>query len=90
MKLEYCSSAQKCRFSENAILIVSGEENIEKFELEISKMDKKLANPDQYAKEIASGELYKAYEALKKELEAEMGKWEELQLEYEGLKSNSI
>jgi ATP-binding cassette subfamily F protein 3 len=59
------------------------EENIEKIETEISLINDKLAQPEEYAKEIASGELYKSYETLKRKLEAEMQKWEDLQIEFE-------
>jgi ATP-binding cassette subfamily F protein 3 len=59
------------------------EENIEKFETEISLMDNKLSKPEENTKEITSGELYKSYEILKKKLEVEMLKWENLQIEFE-------
>ncbi len=59
------------------------ENRIETIEKDLETMDQKLASPDQYQEEINSGELYKNYDALKKNLNDEMHSWEELQNQYE-------
>ena len=65
--------------------ISKSEKMIENFESKISIMDEKLSKPDEYAEEIASGELYKSYDKLKKDLNTEMQLWEDLQLKVEAL-----
>ncbi|MBU1011684.1 MAG: ABC-F family ATP-binding cassette domain-containing protein [Bacteroidetes bacterium] len=68
--------------------ITKSESSIELIEKEIETMDQKLASPDQYQEEINSGELYKNYDILKKKLNQEMKRWEELQYELEVVQSN--
>ena len=52
--------------------ILKVEEEIQSLEEAIAKMDEKLANPDKYADEISSGELYKSYDQLKKNVSTAM------------------
>lgn len=56
---------------------------VEELENKISEIDAKLQDPEKYSKEINSGELFKQYENLKKELEDKMEEWEKLHLELE-------
>ncbi len=67
--------------------ILKVEEEIQSLEEAIAKMDEKLANPDKYADEISSGELYKSYDQLKKNVSTAMEKWEELSFEIEEYKA---
>jgi len=64
-------------------LILKCEKKVEKLESEIALMDEKLSNPTEFAEEISSGELYKTYDQLKKDLNIEMEHWEELQFKAE-------
>lgn len=61
------------------------EEVIETIENEIAVINKKLSNPTDFAKELSSGDLYKSYDVLKKKLDIEMQKWENLQMQREHL-----
>lgn len=61
------------------------EKCIEKLESDLALMDEKLSNPAEYAEEISSGKLYKSYDQLKKDLDIEMERWEELQFKVEEL-----
>ena len=54
------------------------EESIEKLELDIKECDKNLSDPNQYQKLMNDSTFFNRYNKLKKELEAEMEKWEEL------------
>lgn len=54
------------------------EDEMEKLQLQVSEIEDKLANPDEYAAAIASGELYNAYEEAKSQLEAKEMEWLEL------------
>ena len=51
------------------------EDEIESLQLQVAEIEDKLAQPDRYAAEIASGELYQAYEAAKKALEEKEMEW---------------
>ncbi len=51
---------------------------VEGLENNISEIDAKLQDPEKYSKEINSGELFKQYDILKKELEEKMEEWEGL------------
>lgn len=55
------------------------EDKIQKHEAELKAMDEKLAMPDKYQQEIASGELYRQYEHVKRQIEHRMAEWELLQ-----------
>lgn len=55
------------------------EKKIEKLEAEIKAFDEKLANPDTYNEVINNKEAFSNYEKIKKQLEEEMKKWEDLQ-----------
>jgi ATP-binding cassette subfamily F protein 3 len=62
------------------------EQNIEKLEKEIALIDEQLKIPDHYSKLTADPNFFVNYEGLKKQLDAEMKKWEDLGAEMEGLK----
>jgi hypothetical protein len=47
-------------------------------EVEIKSAEEKLADPDLYSNQQESAALLKKYEQLKKELDEQMFKWEEL------------
>ncbi len=55
------------------------EKKIEKLESEIKAIDEKLLNPETYNEIVSNKETFANYEKLKKQLETEMKKWEELQ-----------
>ncbi|MBI4931062.1 MAG: ABC-F family ATP-binding cassette domain-containing protein [Bacteroidetes bacterium] len=55
------------------------ERRIEKLEAEIKVIDEKLMHPEAYAEIVNNKETFANYEKLKKQLEEEMKKWEELQ-----------
>jgi ATP-binding cassette subfamily F protein 3 len=61
------------------IKVSKSEKHIEKLETEIKALDAKLADPDQYQEATNDKEFFPNYEKLKKQLEEEMKKWEELQ-----------
>ncbi len=61
------------------------ERKVEDLETKITEIDAKLQDPERYSKEINSGDLFKEYESLKKELEKKMEEWEGLNLELEVL-----
>jgi ATP-binding cassette, subfamily F, member 3 len=54
------------------------EEAIEKLETEINEADLKLSDPKEYEKLMHDQSFFNKYNSLKKSLETEMGKWEEL------------
>ncbi len=54
------------------------EDEMESLQQQVAEIEDKLAQPDRYAAEIASGELYQAYEAAKKALEEKEMEWLEL------------
>ncbi len=54
------------------------EKKIEKLEAEIRAIDEKLMDPEQYQQVLSDKGVFANYEKLKKQLEAEMEKWEEL------------
>jgi ATP-binding cassette subfamily F protein 3 len=54
------------------------EENIERLESEIKLLDGKLAIPEAYNELTKDPNFFNSYNKLKKELEGEMAKWEEL------------
>ena len=51
---------------------------MEQLQQQVAEIEDKLAQPDRYAAEIASGELYQAYEAAKQALEEKEMEWLEL------------
>ena len=55
------------------------EKEIERLETEIKAFDEKLADPAQYQTVVNDKVAFAKYEDLKKKLEVEMEKWEELQ-----------
>ena len=55
------------------------EDEMESLQQQVAEIEDKLAQPDRYAAEIASGELYQAYEAAKKALEEKEMEWLELE-----------
>ena len=58
--------------------IKKAEENIERLEAEIKLLDTKLADPVAYEALSKDPNFFNSYNKLKKELETEMGKWEDL------------
>lgn len=54
------------------------EDEMEQLQQQIAEIEDKLSQPDKYAAEINSGELYKAYEATKEQLEEKELEWLEL------------
>jgi len=58
--------------------IKKAEEQIERLESEIKSLDDKLAIPASYEELTKDPHFFTSYNKLKKELEAEMAKWEEL------------
>jgi ATP-binding cassette subfamily F protein 3 len=58
--------------------IKKAEENISALEVKIKECDDKLANADEYQKLMNDKTFFDNYEKLKKGLESEMEKWEEL------------
>ena len=54
------------------------EEEIYRLEEERSALEEKLAKPEEYGAEIASGELYKAYETVKNKIAEQELLWAEL------------
>ena len=59
--------------------IARTEKQIEKLEAEIKVIDEKLSNPEHYQQTVSDKDFFANYENLKKQLEEEMKKWEELQ-----------
>ena len=58
--------------------VKKAEENIERLESEIKTLDTKLAVPETYDELSKDANFFNGYNKLKKELETEMQKWEEL------------
>jgi ATP-binding cassette, subfamily F, member 3 len=58
--------------------IKKAEEQIEKLESEIKALDDKLAVPATYDELSKDPNFFNSYNKLKKELETEMAKWEDL------------
>ena len=54
------------------------EELISSLETEIKKADEQLANPNEYEKLVNNSDFFNQYNELKKKLEIELSKWEEL------------
>lgn len=54
------------------------EDEVEALQQKVAEIEAKLADPDKYAAEIASGELYKQYEEAKQQLEEKEMEWLEL------------
>ncbi|MCD4736493.1 MAG: ATP-binding cassette domain-containing protein [Bacteroidales bacterium] len=62
------------------------ENKIENIESAIREKDLILSDPQKNKDLISSGEIYKDYDKLKKDLESEMNGWEEMQLHLEELR----
>ncbi len=54
------------------------EDEIEQLQQQVSEIEEKLEQPDRHADEIASGELYRAYDTVKQQLEEKEMEWLEL------------
>lgn len=67
--------------------IGKSEREIERLESEIKTFDDKLADPAQYQQVMNDKTLFSKYENLKKQLEAEMNKWEELNAQLEKMEN---
>lgn len=59
--------------------IDKSEKEIEQLENKLKLIDEELLDPEKYKKLIAEKDFYLKYDALKKQLETEYQKWEELQ-----------
>ncbi len=59
--------------------ISKSEQEIARLESEIKKVDDLLLDPELYTETVNDKEIFPRYEAMKKQLEKEMEKWEELQ-----------
>jgi len=67
------------QFKEIQNQISKHERRIEKLESEIKAIDEKLMHPEAYAEIVNNKDTFANYEKLKKQLEEEIKKWEELQ-----------
>jgi len=67
-------------------LISKSEKEIERLEKEIKLVDDKLSDPDQYQTVVNDKEIVAKYEQMKKQLDAEMQNWSELESKLEKLK----
>jgi ATP-binding cassette subfamily F protein 3 len=65
--------------------VSKSEQEIARLEMEIKKVDDKLLDPEQYNVVVSDKEMFSRYETMKKQLEAEMAKWEDLQGKTESL-----
>jgi len=65
--------------------VTKSEQEIARLETEIKKVDDQLLDPVEYAKVVSDKTLFAKYEAMKKQLEEEMTKWEGLQEKAEAL-----
>lgn len=63
--------------------LASTEKRIEDFESQIKVMDEQLADPATYQKIQNDTSFFSKYNSLKSELDSEMNRWEELQIELE-------
>lgn len=54
------------------------EDEIEQLQQQVAEIEEKLEQPDRHADEIASGELYRAYDTVKQQLEEKEMEWLEL------------
>ena len=54
------------------------EDEIEQLQQQVAEIEAKLEQPDQYSAEISSGELYRAYDVAKQQLEEKEMEWLEL------------
>ena len=63
--------------------VEKSEADIAQMEQEISRFDEMLADPVRYKEVLNDAETYKRYNLLKANLEKEMERWEELQMELE-------
>ncbi len=68
---------KELRTVQNAV--TKSEQEIARLEKEINAFDEKLLDPEQYTVVVADKQMFARYESMKKQLETEMLKWEELQ-----------
>jgi ATP-binding cassette subfamily F protein 3 len=68
-------------------LIHKCEDEIAKIETEIHRIDKVLANPQEYQAEFNKGDIYKTYQNLKDKLDKQMHEWETLHAQLEVIES---
>ena len=67
-------------------LVEKCESHIELLESEIKRKEEILGNPDHYREQMKAENVFEKYGILKKELEAEVERWEQLSGELEGMK----
>ncbi|MFA8299409.1 MAG: ABC-F family ATP-binding cassette domain-containing protein [Hyphomicrobiales bacterium] len=63
--------------------VEQSEKTMENLELLIAEKNKMMAEPEKYAEQIQSGELYKEYNDLKGKLNEEMELWESISIQLE-------
>ena len=80
VEVAYDFEAQEKKKLQNQITsqIKKAEEQIEKLESEIKSLDAKLAIPASYEELTKDSNFFNSYNKLKKDLETEMAKWEDL------------
>ncbi len=75
---DFEAAEKKKQQTQIATQIKKSEEQIEILELEIKTLDTKLAVPETYDELTKDPNFFNKYNKLKKELETEMAKWEDL------------
>jgi ATP-binding cassette subfamily F protein 3 len=75
---DFEAQERKKQQTQMASQIKKSEEQIERLELEIKTLDTKLAVPETYDELTKDPNFFNTYNKLKKELETEMAKWEDL------------
>jgi ATP-binding cassette, subfamily F, member 3 len=88
------NNADKKEFEKNLKKIQNdiskSEKEIERLESEIAASDEKLQDPEQYKALLNDAAFFAQYESLKKQLEKEMEKWEELQMNLDEMKQRNF
>jgi ATP-binding cassette subfamily F protein 3 len=75
---DFEAAEKKKQQTQIASQIKKVEENITRLEAEIKLLDEKLAIPEAYEALTKDAHFFTSYNTLKKELENEMAKWEDL------------
>jgi len=85
-KTELVNNEKEKELKQVKSLISKSEKEIERLEKEIKLVDDKLSDPDQYQTVVNDKEVFAKYEQMKKQLDAEMQNWSELESKLEKLK----
>ena len=67
--------------------VIRSEKHIGELEAELGEMDKVLMDPEKHKEALSDPEVFKKYNAVKMNLEKEMGNWENLSLKLENLRT---